>query len=307
MIRRRDPDSSLELLLDTMCNTFGGVIFIAITLVVIMAMSRQIRDFESTTQPVISVDAESLAAAITQEEEEVALLEYLLKQQNSEADTTERESLKSYSEKLAQNQQKLAEVISQKKNLESENNHQRTQVNNLNIELSNLKKSVTLLQESIAQNTETLHKNQELPKPSPFKMNFKILKISAKQPFFLLMDNNHIWKLGPYLENNDIRPDSDVTYRQRGAVYYCQIATAKPGVPMIDASGNLTREFRKLLQDIPKDRVPYFSITPNAAPFFSQGREKLKEENLLHGCDTLYKSGEEFHFQLTDKIDHYEY
>ena len=38
MRRRQDEDSSLELLLDTMCNTFGGVMFIAISLAVMLSM-----------------------------------------------------------------------------------------------------------------------------------------------------------------------------------------------------------------------------------------------------------------------------
>lgn len=40
MRRRREDASSLELLLDTMCNTFGGVMFIAISLVVVISMVR---------------------------------------------------------------------------------------------------------------------------------------------------------------------------------------------------------------------------------------------------------------------------
>jgi hypothetical protein len=38
MSKKREPESSLELLLDTMCNTFGGVMFIAIALVVVLSM-----------------------------------------------------------------------------------------------------------------------------------------------------------------------------------------------------------------------------------------------------------------------------
>lgn len=51
--RRRSDESSLELLLDTICNTFGGVLFIAI-LVVILLQQRvgvEMRDEESKTRP----------------------------------------------------------------------------------------------------------------------------------------------------------------------------------------------------------------------------------------------------------------
>jgi hypothetical protein len=39
--RRRAPASSLDLLLDTICNTFGGVLFIAILVVLLLQMSGQ--------------------------------------------------------------------------------------------------------------------------------------------------------------------------------------------------------------------------------------------------------------------------
>ena len=40
MARRSLPES-LELLLDTMCNTFGGVMFIAISMVITLMLSQQ--------------------------------------------------------------------------------------------------------------------------------------------------------------------------------------------------------------------------------------------------------------------------
>ena len=39
--RKASEESSLELLLDTMCNTFGGVMFIAISLLVIISVMTQ--------------------------------------------------------------------------------------------------------------------------------------------------------------------------------------------------------------------------------------------------------------------------
>ena len=40
MRRRREDASSLELLLAAMCNAFGGVMFIAVSLVVVISMVR---------------------------------------------------------------------------------------------------------------------------------------------------------------------------------------------------------------------------------------------------------------------------
>lgn len=54
---RREPESSLELLLDTICNTFGGILFIAILLVILLQMSSPDDLASAENQP---VDQESL-------------------------------------------------------------------------------------------------------------------------------------------------------------------------------------------------------------------------------------------------------
>jgi len=50
--RKRQSESSLELLLDTICNTFGGVLFLSILIVVLLQMSG--RSNSSTTAPDVS-------------------------------------------------------------------------------------------------------------------------------------------------------------------------------------------------------------------------------------------------------------
>jgi len=49
--RKRAGDGSLELLLDTICNTFGGVLFVAILIVVVLRMTSK-TEASSDTEPV---------------------------------------------------------------------------------------------------------------------------------------------------------------------------------------------------------------------------------------------------------------
>ena len=44
MSQKRDLESSLELLLDTMCNSFGGVMFIAISLIIVLSMTSKVKE-----------------------------------------------------------------------------------------------------------------------------------------------------------------------------------------------------------------------------------------------------------------------
>lgn len=50
MKRRSNDESSLELLLDTICNTFGGIVFISLLVVVLLSMSSHQEGSEPPTQ-----------------------------------------------------------------------------------------------------------------------------------------------------------------------------------------------------------------------------------------------------------------
>ena len=54
MKKNHETESSLELLLDTMCNTFGGVMFIAIALIVVLSISSKISTPETEDTKEIS-------------------------------------------------------------------------------------------------------------------------------------------------------------------------------------------------------------------------------------------------------------
>ena len=57
--KREGPDGSLELLLDTICNTFGGVLFISILVVILLNMSSKQAE---TTPPTDAARAELIEA-----------------------------------------------------------------------------------------------------------------------------------------------------------------------------------------------------------------------------------------------------
>jgi TolA-binding protein len=61
MRRRQEEDSSLELLLDTMCNTFGGVMFIAISLAVMLSMRSAVNAVPADTSAEIRAVQQRIA------------------------------------------------------------------------------------------------------------------------------------------------------------------------------------------------------------------------------------------------------
>lgn len=74
MSRKKTPDSSLELLLDTICNTFGGVLFLAILICVLLRMTTRL---EAPVPVADAASPEELAALQVKLDELVAELDAL--------------------------------------------------------------------------------------------------------------------------------------------------------------------------------------------------------------------------------------
>lgn len=73
--RRRTDDSSLELLLDTITNTFGGILFIAILLSLLLkSSSRTAAEATSRAQPMSAVEQAELEAQVADLQQDVESL-----------------------------------------------------------------------------------------------------------------------------------------------------------------------------------------------------------------------------------------
>ena len=77
--RGRPDDSSLELLLDTICNTFGGVLFLAMLVSLLLTQTQRKVD-ESVTEPCPAISAADLVRLDTRAEDAARKVESLAKQ-----------------------------------------------------------------------------------------------------------------------------------------------------------------------------------------------------------------------------------
>lgn len=74
--QRRDDDSSLELLLDTITNTFGGILFIAILLSLLLRSSSQAaRETAASAEPMSAVEQAKMEARVADLQQEVEVLQ----------------------------------------------------------------------------------------------------------------------------------------------------------------------------------------------------------------------------------------
>lgn len=220
MSKLRDslPDS-LELLLDTMCNTFGGIMFIALALVIISQM---------VTDKVVSESPEKV------DPQELEMLEHsvALLQKNSAADLKNIEKYKEFQKKASPN---LKALIARLKEQETINRELAWQAESLEKQLRRLQAEKARLQRETAdlqrqierEKSQKVQKEKDLLKElAKAEKELKELqeKLSAtkgktikfgmeeptyKTPYIVLVHGNKIYRAG-----DDWRhPHSDVTVR----------------------------------------------------------------------------------------------
>ncbi|MBE6369130.1 MAG: hypothetical protein E7056_03090 [Lentisphaerae bacterium] len=308
--RKSEDESSLELLLDTMCNTFGGVMFIAISIFVIISgmtqidnaleqqntdpeeLRRNITELQSVLQQAMhQLDIQTEELKIRQKEsdsplmQETVQLEQLLK----ELDLKKQSTLlavtgadKSLQQATAQ-QLKLQEQL---KALAAENSAEEIQLMELTQKLKNLQ-------------------YQQIPAQ---QMVFKVMQSSEKHPFFIVMQNGKVWPVGPWKTPDGDTPDAAVITEkiaQDNIQIYRFKVKPDTGIEVL-AGDDLSSQFVKLLKKIPADRVPKFFIPPASAETAFKMREILKKQNIQHGLTLAPDDSTPLSYQYYSEVK-YEY
>ncbi len=311
--RKPEEESSLELLLDTMCNTFGGVMFIAISLFVVASAMTQI-DAPPVPDAAIRQPAE-LRTAIARLETLLAAERQRLALQEQELaireEAPEQQRLREIAllEKLLQEQSLRRELLAAAK--QTDDLSRRQLVTRIEQFRTTLREQESQL---AAREQEALRLKLALDKltASPIeamKINFKVMQNSVQAPFFLLLRGDRVWKVGPWLKDGAAsRPDDAVNARtgtQDGRQIVICVPKPETGIPVFSGA-EPTAQFRRLLAEIPPDRVPKFVVSPDAAATGYKLREYLKNADIRHGCSLAVDNTPEFTYIYQDKVQ-YEY
>ena len=314
MSRRRGSEaSSLELLLDTMCNTFGGVMFIAISLFVVISAMEP--DRPAAPEPETeTVSPEELRAEILQLENELHQVRRRLESGRREMTLRQDQELDRRTREIALEEARLKERQLALSLQEAAVRTVALEVRKRTEELPKLQQEIARQEAAAAQlRNQLLELESELlriaEKPvMRRKLTFHVLRTDPRGPFFLLMKGDRVWPIGPWRGNGPDAPDEAVESRetvhgQRRTV----VCTPKPGRGVAVLSGNdLSPEFRQLLGRLPADRVPSFSIPAASAETASRMREILKQAHIPHGWSPHMEPDEQFTYYYTDHA-RYEY
>ena len=307
MRRSRNDDSSLELLLDTMCNAFGGVMFIAILLAVLVSL-------RSAVQPPAVDNAERLSRL----RQELEMLRNELSRRTEEQRELERRTLEMSSDprlrllnEITFLEQKLKERTLQKRLAEKEHALARSELENARIETV----KATLARQKEEEHRKSLEKRRderrkeleklksETSSAAAKKLVFNTLTESSKMPYFIIMSRDRVWPVGPDLVAGSLRPNPAVKGTETGNRVICRIVPGK-GIPVFSGK-ELSPEFEALLKSIPQDRGPKFILGREEAACFHRLREVLKNKKVFHGF-SLEEAKGDFVYRFTDKA-RYEY
>lgn len=265
-MKNSESDSSLELLLDTMCNTFGAVMFIAISLVVVLSMLPE----KEADAPDSQAELQQLELLLREAMQKQSLDQEFLQRQQQDPRQRRLAELIRLQEAETNAESRLKIDQAQEASLNLQEAIQSRQRNDQTQEEQKIRSALAALREKIAQ----------LPKQST--LNFRRLRASELAPFFLLVQQDRVWKVGPHRQaGKEDRPDPDVkTVRENDSIRCIPVPEA--GIPLLEGE-ELSTPMQTLLQTIPRDRVACFVVSADSARAFVTAREILKKNRIQHG------------------------
>ncbi len=282
MAARRWDESSLELLLDTMCNAFGGVMFIAIALVVVISFIPRISSGngpEQSAEPLLN-EIRVLEKELENRKLALNLEEKLAGQMIGDPRLKMLPDIVRLENEAASAEAKLESARSRRNAAAEQLAAARKVLEKVQKEESGLKSGLETARKDSESAEEQLRAlSKILQSIRPMKgIVFKQLRNTGDAPFFVILTRGRVWRIGPVrLPSPETFPD--VSVDRQGNSFLCTPATA--GIPVLSPGGELTGGVCRFLDSLPDGRYPHFQITADSAREMYVIREYLKKKNIL--------------------------
>ncbi len=308
MRKRTADNSSLELLLDTMCNTFGGVMFIAIALLVVLSMLKKTPALLTT---VSEEEIIKLQLILDELQEKLHQNQRLLASKRQQVQQAEQDPREKRWRELLQLQQILANINHQEQLAEAQATLLQVESTALKQRLRETQQAISKLQdEGAALRQDIANINAELAivlkknTAAGGTLHFKQIAPSDKPPYFIVVRQARFWRIGPDRSaDGSLLPNAAVDSDRTGDVVSCTLLQ-NSSEPLL-AGDELSAELQQLFADLPANRCPLFNVESDSAREFSLVRELLKKANLEHGW-SIHDSGESFSYMFSATAE-YEY
>lgn len=292
MARNSLPES-LELLLDTMCNTFGGVMFIAISMVVTLMISQQAaspekqRDAERKQLEALREECRELTERMGKQKERLDAIRKMTEAEGKNTETALPQSvidmeqeLRDASDEEAQIRNRNADAKAEVDKLTRKNSDMETNLERQARDYPQKKQKIDA--ENIRLNRELEKLRDELEKTSSRVINFPRSQRTHKAPYVILIRNDRLFCLGADFFNSS----PQVKVERNADLLQLEL---RNGVPLSTIS---SRNFKTYCPGFDPDRhFAWLKVAPASAASFVPLRRLLREQ------------GFSVFFLYTDKVD----
>lgn len=317
---RTNGEGSISLLLDAMCNAFGGVMFIAIAVIVItMKVPDEQTESEQAEEEILT----DLKTSINQAETELnalyedrnvkeSILKRILPGENKEL-VKEFMQLKKTETQL---RAKVSRLQEDKRHNEEQEKRQQEKLSKLSVEIDqdrkrriNLKKRIDTTAKSLTDIESSV--NSPIEPSRTLKLNFATLRGEPyRNPFFIIVDGGKIYRIDTYAEDVIVPPESGISDDVR-CEYVSEFSKCKfypnkgKGTPIAKMT---TQDLQRYFAPINKSR--YFInayVRDDSFKSWLKLRSFLRKHDFHYNWSPVIK-GEPCVFWLTDEnIDYQNY
>jgi hypothetical protein len=267
--RARDRDSSLELLLDTITNTFGGILFIAILVsLMLRSTSEQVWEEAARHEPMTPLEAARLEVHLEDLRTEAELLQKRIaaKPPAREGDGDDRParefaaaaaalqtalddraaaaaSVIELQQQAAESRQRVAEIKEAQANAGQRAVAAEQQVADAREEAAKLAKAILALEQAAA---EVIERTVSLPNLRP----------STKNEVGLYLRFDHVFQMHAWQGQRRLGPNTEqfVVLPVAGEDGVQQVARPKPGAGLPVTAATVRQTLRDLLRPFPPGR-----------------------------------------------------
>ena len=267
------PDS-LELLLDTMCNTFGGIIFLAFSIALMLFSNQQFQNPE----PVEEID-EQMIPILQQEIKNIkAETTFIEKKQDRQIKNVARMSQASQQkiQQIEDLNKKIRQVNEDTDVIKKENKELESKIKDTNIRENKNKQTAQQTKQRIKeleQKEKALKdeiKQLEKTEPNQTKVSFARITTTFARAYWFVVDNGKVYPLGTTGEGNQY-----IRTRRTGNRLNLILIQ---GIPIKDPVSN---ELKNFISSIDKNsNYCSFLVNPDSMKDFVTLRRYLREQKI---------------------------
>ncbi len=257
--RQRASSDSLELLLDTICNTFGGILFIAILVIIMLQMSSERSVSNETVTSEVIVQHQQLTTRSSHLKQELSRLQETLASQKQTLDLMAPAETAQLLDKRTQNEKRLERNLSKQDQLQVKIETSRTQAEQVESNMENAQRSLTQTESTVKALKQKLEEEQE---KRLTEMNTTLLRSNSNKKQIVVViqyDRFYIWhRYSPSGRRMGLNTDDFVVLGNDDLHFLETTPNPTAGTPLTD-SPQTTAEIRRRLQHF-SAQEDYFAV-----------------------------------------------